>query len=145
MLAEEPRVGLARGTETVLLVDDEQAVLELGRSVLERCGYTVLAAQNGAEALEVYQQHRDQIALVLLDMIMPEMDGRECLRRLVEIEPDVRVLIATGYTVDSTVETLLQEGALGAVEKPYGLGDLSVAVREALDADRDRRRSTGSG
>jgi len=143
--AEEPQRKMVRGTETVLLVDDEEAVLELGRSVLTRCGYTVLTARNGTEALEVYEQHREQIALVVLDMIMPEMDGRECLRRLLGIDPDTRVLTASGHTVGSTLDTLLREGALGVVEKPYSLHDLSAAVRRALDVDRNQKESAEGG
>jgi len=143
-LAEKKEVDLPRGTETVLLVDDEKAVLELGRSILERCGYTVLVAQNGAEALEVYQERGGEIALVVLDMVTPKMDGRVCLRRLLKMDPEARVLIATGYTVNISVHALLREGALGVVEKPYGLYELSIAVRKALDADHpsSERRSS---
>ena len=119
----------------MLLVDDEESVLALGRALLKRCGYKVLVAQDGVEALEVYERHRPDIALVILDMMMPRMHGRVCLRRLLEIDSQVRVLVATGYAVDDTVRALLQEGALAAVEKPYGLRELSIAVREALDAD----------
>jgi len=135
-VVEEEGIELPRGTETVLLVDDEEAVRELGRSILERCGYNALVAQNGAEALEVYRERGGEIALVVLDMVMPEMDGRECLRRLLEMDPEARVLIATGYTVGSSARALVSEGALGVVEKPYRLHELAIAVREALDAGR---------
>jgi DNA-binding NtrC family response regulator len=95
----------------------------------------VLVAQNGAEALEVYQERGEEIALVVLDMVTPGMDGRECLRRLLEMDPGARVLIATGYTVSSSVLALVREGALGVVEKPSDSYAFSIAVREALDAD----------
>jgi PAS domain S-box-containing protein len=121
------------GTETILLVDDEEAVRGLGQSVLELCGYTVLIVEDGVQALEVYQAHQGEIPLVVLDVIMPQMGGRECLRRLREMDPDVKVLISTGYTADDSVQELLAEGALGVVEKPFRIQDFAVAVRAALD------------
>jgi len=135
-VVEKRGTRLLRGTETVLFVDDEEAVLELGRSILERCGYTVLVARNGEEALEIYDARGEEISLVVLDLVMPKIDGRECLRRLLKMDPQARVLIATGYTADTSAQTLEREGAVGLVEKPYRLQELSQAVREALDADR---------
>ena len=128
--AVEPQREMVRGTETELLVDGEEAVLQLGRSVLTRFGYTVLSARSGAEALDVYQQHSTEISLVIVDMVMPEMHGRECLRRSLGSESDVRVLINSGYTVDGTVDTLLREVALGTVEKPHSLHDLLLLCGE---------------
>ncbi len=124
---------LPAGTETILLVDDEEAVRELGQRVLGRCGYTVLTAENGVQALEVYQAHQKEIALVVLDAVMPQMGGRECLRRLQELDPQVKVLISTGYTADDSAQKLIAEGALGVVEKPFQLQDFAIAVRAALD------------
>jgi PAS domain S-box-containing protein len=124
---------LPTGTETVLLVDDEESVRKLGQRILKRCSYTVLMAKNGVQALEVYQAHQGEIALVVLDALMPEMGGRECLRRLRELDPQVKVLISTGYTADSSAQELMAEGALGIVEKPFLLQDFATAVRTVLD------------
>jgi signal transduction histidine kinase/CheY-like chemotaxis protein len=124
---------LPAGTETILLVDDEEMVRELGQRVLELCGYTVLMAEDGVQALEVYQAHRGEIGLVVLDVVMPQMNGRECLRRLLEMDPRVKVLISTGYTADNSAQELVAEGALGVVEKPFRIRDFAVAVRAALD------------
>jgi CheY-like chemotaxis protein len=124
---------LPTGTETILLVDDEEAIRKLGERILKQCGYTVLKAENGVQALEVYQAHRGEIALVVLDMLMPEMGGRECLHRLQELDPAARVLISTGYTVNGSVRELMSEGALGVVEKPFNIEDLAAMVRAALD------------
>jgi two-component system cell cycle sensor histidine kinase/response regulator CckA len=124
---------LPTGTETILLVDDEEMLRALGQAVLEPCGYTVLMAEDGVQALEVYQAHRGEIALVVLDVIMPQMDGQECLRRLRELAPQVRVLISTGYTARGLAQELVAEGALGVVEKPFRIRDFAVAVRAALD------------
>jgi two-component system cell cycle sensor histidine kinase/response regulator CckA len=136
LAVEERKVkGLAwpTGTETILLVDDEEMVRALGQAVLEPCGYTVLMAEDGVQALEVYQAHRGEIPLVVLDVIMPQMDGQECLRRLRELDPRVRVLISTGYTARGLAQELVAEGALGVVEKPFQIRDFAAAVRAALD------------
>jgi DNA-binding NtrC family response regulator len=121
------------GTETILVVDDEEGVRALGQAVLERCGYTVLMAEDGLQTLEVYQAHREEIALVVLDVIMPRMGGQGCLRRLRELDPQVKVLISTGYTARELAEKLVAEGALGMVEKPFQIRDFATAVRKALD------------
>jgi two-component system cell cycle sensor histidine kinase/response regulator CckA len=121
------------GAETILFVDDEEMVQVLGQGVLERCGYTVLMAEDGVQALEVYQAHLGEIALVVLDMIMPQMGGQECLRRLREMDPQVKVLISTGYTAKDLAQELVAEGALGVVRKPFLLQDFASAVRMALD------------
>jgi two-component system cell cycle sensor histidine kinase/response regulator CckA len=130
---EAEELGWPTGTETILVVDDEGGVRKLGQAVLEPCGYTVLLAEDGAQALEVYQVHREEIALVVLDVIMPQMNGLECLRRLREMDPQVKVLISTGYTARDLAEELVAEGALGVVEKPFQLRDFTVAVRTAID------------
>jgi PAS domain S-box-containing protein len=124
---------LPTGTETILVVDDEEAVRELGQGVLERCGYTVLMAEDGIQALEVYQGHRGEIALVVLDVVMPQMGGQECLRRLREMDPQAKVLISTGYTAKSLAQELMAEGALGVMEKPFRIHDFAVTMRKALD------------
>jgi len=125
---------LPAGTETILLVDDEEMIRRLGRRVLEKCGYTVLIATNGAEAITAYKKQGDNIDLVLLDVIMPQMNGQECLRRLQELDPEVKVLIATGFTAESSVQHLKAEGVLGVVEKPFSIQTLAEAVRAALDS-----------
>jgi len=124
---------LPSGTETILVVDDEEGLRALGQAVLERCGYTVLMAEDGLQALEVYQARQEEIALVVLDVIMPQMDGLECLRRLREMDPQVKVLISTGYTARDLAQELMAEGALGVVEKPFRIQDFATAVRAAID------------
>jgi CheY-like chemotaxis protein len=130
---EVEELELSTGTETILLVDDEERVQALGQGVLELCGYTVLMAEDGLQALEVYQAHRGEIALVVLDVIMPQMGGRECLQRLRELDPQVKVLISTGYTAMGLAQELVAEGALEVVEKPFRIQDFAVAVRTTID------------
>jgi nitrogen-specific signal transduction histidine kinase/ActR/RegA family two-component response regulator len=124
---------LPTGTETILVVDDEEGLRKLGQAVLEPCGYRVLIAEDGAQALEVYQAHPEEVALVVLDVIMPRMNGLECMRRLREMDPDVKVLISTGYTARDLAQELVAEGALGVVEKPFRIQDFATAVRAAID------------
>ena len=124
---------LPTGTETILVVDDEEAVRAFGQQVLELCGYTVLMAENGLQALEVYQVYEEDIALVVLDVGMPEMGGGECLQRLREMAPQVKVLISTGYTAKGLAQELVAGGALGVVEKPFVAHELATAVWAALD------------
>ncbi|MBI1877889.1 MAG: response regulator [Chloroflexi bacterium] len=125
---------LLTGTETILLVEDEPLVLEFGRTVLEYFGYRVLTAQDGVEALEVFQAHQAEIALVILDVVMPRMGGRETARELKRRKPAVAVLLASGY--DSSEETEEEPGETEAyvlVRKPYQIQELAQAVRAALE------------
>jgi two-component system cell cycle sensor histidine kinase/response regulator CckA len=130
---EKPR--LSRGTETILLVDDEEHVRELGKRVLEKYGYTVLTAASGKQALVVYEKNKDQISLVILDLIMPEMGGRECLERLLKIEPLAKVLIASGYAAEGQTKEGIETGAKGFVGKPFDMRQMLHTVREVLDSN----------
>jgi PAS domain S-box-containing protein len=123
----------AFGSETVLLVDDETDVRELGARILTNAGYTVLTAANGIEALDLYRKNKKQIALVILDLIMPEMGGDLCLEELLKIEPGVKVLVASGYAPDSATGRPLDLQARGFVSKPFRLKELLCQVRKTLD------------
>ena len=133
LIAPEPK-GFARGgNETILLVDDEEFIRELGVDVLGRAGYTVLTASNGENALELYQQERARIDLVILDLIMPGMGGSKCLEELLKMDPETRVLIASGYSPDGPTKGALETGAKGFVSKPYDTSQLLKLVRKILD------------
>lgn len=121
------------GTETILLVEDEDVVRELSTDLLTSFGYHVIGASNGKEALEIFKIHREQISLVILDLIMPEMDGRQCLQELLGIDANAKVLIATGYSEQGPAKNMLAKGAKGFVEKPYDLKDLLENIRRILD------------
>lgn len=123
-----------RGTETVLLVDDDDDLRTVGEESLRELGYSVLAARDGVEALGVFEAESERIRLVILDMSMPRMNGRDALARLRERNPDVRVLVTSGHALDDEARALLGQGAMGFVEKPYRLADIGRAVRAALDA-----------
>ena len=123
----------AGGTETLLLVDDEDGVRILGSEMLALAGYAVLTAANGPEALKVYEQHKDSVALVILDLVMPEMSGRKCLEHLLAINPRVKVLIASGYSANGSTKDALESGAIGFISKPFDLKQILLAVRTSLD------------
>ncbi len=122
----------AGGTETLLLVDDEDEVRKLGAEMLELAGYTILTAANGRDALEVYARERESISLVILDLVMPEMGGRKCLGEILKMDPLARVLIASGYSANGPAKDALESGAAGFISKPFDLKRLLVAVRKAL-------------
>jgi PAS domain S-box-containing protein len=128
-----PEPTVPAGTETVLVVDDEEMVRGLGRRILERRGYKVLLARDGVEALQVYKANEEEVALVVLDLIMPKMDGHKTLKKLKELNPAVKVLLASGYSANGEARKALGEGAVGFVQKPFSFVDLAAAVREALD------------
>jgi PAS domain S-box-containing protein len=125
----------AFGTETILLVDDEDPIRKMGEQFLTESGYKVLTASNGREAIEVYRSNRDGIALVLLDLIMPEMGGKQCLEELLKINSKVKVVIASGYSVNGHTKNTVESGAKGFVSKPYDMRNLLGVVREVLDAE----------
>jgi CheY-like chemotaxis protein len=117
---------------TILLVDDEDVLLEIGRQMLEHLSHTVIEAQSGNEAISEFTQHRDRIDLIILDILMPGMNGTETYKRLKAIDPQVRVLIASGFAIDDTIRSLLEDGANGFLPKPFTLQELSTKVRKAL-------------
>jgi len=121
-----------RGSGTILVVDDEQLIAELVKDILRRFGYTVLVARGGEEAVELYRQGAGEISAVILDMVMPSMDGREVFRRLRALNPDAKVIVSSGYSHDRDADDLIQQGAVGFVQKPYRIADLVRAVGEAV-------------
>jgi len=130
--SKSPAMG---GDETILLVDDEEFIRELGVDVLGQAGYTVLAASNGEKALEVFRREQAHIDLIILDLIMPGMGGSKCLEELLKIEPQARILIASGYSPDASTKGSLEAGAAGFINKPYDNKQLLELVRKILDRD----------
>ena len=125
----------ADGSETILLVDDEEFIRDLGKRVLEQSGYTVLTAPDGKEALDVYGKERKRISLVILDLIMPGMGGNQCLRELLKIDSRARVLLASGGASDGETKETNERGARGFVGKPYNTELMLQTIRQVLDSD----------
>lgn len=127
---------LPRGTETVLLVEDEESVRNLIRRILAKCGYTAIEAVNGREALLKFTESPDSIDLVVTDLLMPEMGGRELVERIMVIRPHVKVIFMSGYAEDAIArDGVLADGAI-FVEKPFSLQTFATAVRDSLDGTR---------
>lgn len=120
------------GNETILLVDDEEIVLGVGKEMLQVVGYTVLIARGGKEAIEAYGENKDRIAMVILDMIMPDLGGGETFEGLKSINPGVKVLLSSGYSLEGEATRILNRGCRGFLQKPFSLNDLSQKVREIL-------------
>ena len=117
-----------------MVVDDETGFRVGTARWLRGLGYTVLEASSGEEALEVLKEHTDGVRLVLLDMIMKEMGGAQTFARMREIVPDLAVVICTGYSVNGSCQRLLEEGARGAIQKPFKHNELALEIREILDS-----------
>ncbi len=120
------------GDSTILVIDDEADVLKTAKRTLEHLKYTVVTAKDGQEAVEVYISKKENIDLVLLDIIMPGKTGLETFRELKKIDPEIRVLLASGYSKDGQASEILSEGAFGFIQKPFSMMELSNAVAEAL-------------
>jgi two-component system cell cycle sensor histidine kinase/response regulator CckA len=129
---EEEEDGLPRGSETILLVDDEDFLRELGKEMLERFGYEVLIADRGESALEIYGKKSDAISLVILDLMMPGIGGKRCLEELLRMNPLVNVVIASGYSINEPIRETLDAGAKGFIGKPYELRQMLSTVRKVL-------------
>lgn len=126
---------LIKRTGTVLLVDDEEVILEVGQELLEAMGYQVLLARDGKEAIEVYRKNRDSIDIVLLDMVMPNMGGGKAYDRLKEIDPDIKVLLSSGYSIDGEATEILERGCNGFIQKPFNMMGLSGKIEEVLEKE----------
>jgi len=125
---------LTSGLGTVLVADDDNQVMDMVLRALEKSGYSVITAENGLDAMAKYTANRDTIDLVVLDMVMPQMGGRECLLQLRKIDPSVKVLIMTGYTTDGSAEELLEVGAARVIQKPFELQAFTEAIRSLIDS-----------
>jgi signal transduction histidine kinase/CheY-like chemotaxis protein/PAS domain-containing protein len=124
---------VSRGTETVLLVDDEDFVRIVATEALQRFGYRVLCATTGEEALEIFEEEGDRIQLVILDLVMPGMGGKQCLLRLLEKKPEINIVIASGYSEEMASVDFVKMGARRFISKPYNIQQLLSGIREVLD------------
>jgi two-component system cell cycle sensor histidine kinase/response regulator CckA len=132
---KRPIASIQRGTGTILVVDDEEKFAQVFARLLRKIGYDVLTASGGRQAIEIVTQHGKTISLVILDMIMPEMSGSQTYDALHKIEPKLKVLLSTGYTINGQVQEVLDRGCNGFIQKPFDITTLSAKVREILLAD----------
>ncbi|MES0446823.1 MAG: response regulator [Desulfobacterales bacterium] len=124
---------ILKGSETVLLVDDEDMIIDVGKPILEQMGYNVLTATGGKEALDIYEKNKQEIGIVILDMIMPGMGGGDTYDRLKELNPDIKVLLSSGYSINGQATTILERGCDGFIQKPFNVMGLSRKIRGILD------------
>jgi len=130
-----PKVQSA-GTETVLVVEDNIPVAELERKALKSAGYNVILANNGKDALDIYRTRKEEISLLILDLLLPKMLGRDCLMELLKIDPSVKVLIASGYAPEDQLHREISSLVKGFIQKPFGMAELLEAVKNALGDGR---------
>jgi len=124
----------SKGTETILLVDDDAVIVDVGQALLHSLGYTVLVADGGKDAIDMYREQCDRIALVILDMIMPDMGGGRTFDALKRINPGVKVLLSSGYSLEGQASEILARGCSGFIQKPFDLQKLSKKMREIIEA-----------
>ena len=121
-----------RGQETILVIDDEEIIRTMFQDLLETLGYTVLLATDGEDGLKIYQDRRDEIDLVIIDMIMPKMDGKKTYLELKKINPDIKTILASGFSEDAVVQEILYAGINAFIHKPFTATELSKKIREVL-------------
>jgi len=131
-----PNTEILRGSETLLLVDDEEMIIDVGTHLLQELGYTVISTQSGQEALNIFRRDHKRIHMVILDMIMPEMGGGKVFDGLREILPDVKVLLSSGYSINGKAAEIMAKGCSGFIQKPFTLRQLADKVREVLDSGK---------
>ncbi len=124
---------LLKGSETILLVDDEDMIIDVTSRMLKKLGYKFLIAQSGQEALELFATEKNHIDLVILDMIMPGMGGKDTYEALKKINPDVKILLSSGYSISGEAMELINRGCNGYIQKPFSYTQLSQRMREVLD------------
>ena len=128
---------LPTGNETILIVDDHETIWDFLIDALSELGYSVLLAENGLDAVEIYEANPDQVDLVLLDMVMPKAGGHQTFLRLKAIDPNVKVLLSSGFVSENEVADLLEQGACGFLPKPHRLPVVLKEIRRVLDAGKD--------
>lgn len=122
-----------RGTETVLLADDHEGLRESAKEMLESLGYRVFLAANGLEAVQLFKSYGNEIALAVLDVMMPVMTGPDAYSQMAALRPDLRVIFTTGYATEASSLKWIKEKQFGIVQKPYRLKQLSMVIRETID------------
>ena len=128
-----PSTEVSKGSETILIVDDEATVITVSKELLETLGYKVLTADSGKEAMEIYRNRNHEIDLVILDMIMPDMGGGETFTLMKMVNPNVRVILSSGYSLNGLASGIMKQGCKAFIQKPFTIDELSKKIRGALD------------
>ncbi len=131
---KERQADIPKGTETILLIDDESLIINVARDILKTLGYTVLAAQQGSAAIDTYRKSKEIIDLIILDMVMPEMSGEEVFDELKKINPDAKVLLSSGYSLNGRAGKIISRGCAGFIQKPFTIREIAGRLRKILDS-----------
>ena len=133
----EKEAQIKGGEETILLVDDEELLRDIGKETLEEFGYRVITAPDGESCLQLYAERKQEISLIILDLMMPGMGGKQCLEHLLTMAPDAKVVIASGYSVNGPTKAALEAGAKSFIKKPFELKQMLKVIREILDKGKE--------
>ena len=134
--ANKTREHIQQGKETIMIVDDEGIVLDVGIKMLESLGYRVISADGGKKAVSLYKKNVGTIDMIILDMIMPEQNGYETFIKLKEINPHVKVLLSSGYSLNGQAQEILNKGCMGFIQKPFTIKDLSIRLQDILKREQ---------
>jgi len=132
---ESPAPEVARGSETILLVEDQPAVAATAREMLQALGYHVHVARSGLEALELFARYKNSVDLIILDMIMPGLSGSETYDSVKKIDPNIKVILSSGYSIEGQAAQILGKGCNAFIQKPFTINELSAKIQEVLGED----------
>jgi PAS domain S-box-containing protein len=132
-LEKKPSESIEMGSETILLVDDETFIIDVGKMMLKGLGYTILTANGGSSAIDIFKENKDNIDLVVLDLVMPDMGGEAVFHEIRKISPEIKVMFASGHYVSDQTRDLLKAGSSGFLQKPFNIRQLSSKIRCILD------------
>jgi two-component system, cell cycle sensor histidine kinase and response regulator CckA len=127
-----------KGRETILLIDDEEMILDVGSQLLTGLGYAVMTAKGGKNGVEIFSENREKIDLVILDIIMPDIGGSETFDRLRDVYGEVKVLLSSGYSLDGQAKEIMEKGCKGFIQKPFTMEALSKRIREILEKEEQK-------
>lgn len=130
--SQKSSIDFSPGRKTVLLVDDEEMIIDVGAKMLDKLGYDVLAAASGAAAIDMYQKYGDKIDLVILDMVMPQVSGAETFDKLRALNPRIKVILSSGYSINGQATDILKRGCSAFIQKPFNLQTLSQHITTVL-------------
>lgn len=125
-------MAVSEGSQTVLIVDDEEMVRSIATQMLEKLGYNVVAASSGAEAVEIFEQDPGKFDLVVLDMVMPGIDGSKVFDKIKELDSSIKCILSSGYSRDSQANAIMKRGCDAFIQKPFRLQDLSQLIESLI-------------
>ena len=136
---ERPKYEMTQGEGTILIIEDEEVVMDLMRVFLEKLGYSVLEATTGKKAVDIVQTFESDIDLAILDLMLPDMEGKTTFQHLKEARPDLKVIICSGYSIDGPAQEIINSGAQDFIQKPFSLNKISEKLKKVLEGKSDRK------